>query len=249
MNLTANQEIGVLTEGDDQAPFVAQMFGPAYLGALLESAGFAKTMPMTSFVRRNIQQMDLSTTLTDKHKALLQDRDYTWRTIRTDRFHDDVEIVRQLLNDSMANNSLFVPMTPDEARFQLGPLEQVLDPALTRIAEYKGEPIAATLCTPDVNPLLRSMKSSLWPFGWLKFLLGRKRIRRASIIIILVKREHHGKGVIGVLNHDLFQALKAGGYTEAGGTWIGDSNKPSLKQAELVGMERLHRIHMYEKAL
>ena len=31
MNLTANQEIGVLVEGADQAPFVAQMFGPEYL--------------------------------------------------------------------------------------------------------------------------------------------------------------------------------------------------------------------------
>lgn len=249
MNLTANQEIGVLLEGEEQEPFVAQMFQPRHLARLLGENGFSPTMPMTTFVRRGLSQLDPESLLLDKHRGLLTDPEYRWRTIRMDAFDADVEIVRQILNDSMANNPLFVPMTEAEAQFQLGPMKAILDPSLTRIAEYRGEPIATTICIPDPNPLLRSMKSRLGPISVLKFLWGKRRLRRASAIIILVRRQFHGRGVIGVLNRDLIKALQEGGYTELGGTWISDTNKPSLRQAELVGMERLHRLALFEKKL
>ena len=249
MNLTANQEIGILVEGEDQAPFVAQMFGPPHLGRLLEECGFARTMPMTTFVKRDLQQFDPESCLSPKHRSLLEDPAFTWREFRMNRFDDDVEIVRDLLNDSMSANALFVPMTKDEARFQLGPLEQVLNPKLTRIAEHNGKPVAATLCTPDVNPLLRAMKSRLNPWTAIKFLLGRRKLKRAVIVIFLVRRDYHGRGIIGVLNRDLMKALKEGGYTELGVTWISDTNKASLRQVELLGCVRQHRLFMFEKRL
>jgi hypothetical protein len=249
MNLTANQEIGVLTEGDDQEPFVAQMFQPAWVSRLLGQCGYAPTMAMTTFARFDVQSVDVEQVITDKHRALLQDGDYAWREFRTDRFDDDVEIVRTILNDAMSDNPLFVPMTKEEARFQLGPMKLIMDPRLTRIAEHKGEPIGATLCIPDPNPLLRKIGSRLTPWGLLRFLFERRRLRRASVVIILVKKEHHGKGVIGVLNHDLMKALKDGGYTALGGTWISDTNKASLKQAALMGLHKHHRLALFQKSL
>ena len=249
MNLTANQEIGVLVEGEDQAPFVAQLFGPPYLARLLEQCGFARVMPMTTFVKRDLQQVDPEANLSPRQRGVLADPAFTWREFRMKRFDEDVEIVRDLLNDSMSANPLFVPMTAAEARFQLGPLEQVLDPTLTRIAEHEGKPVAATLCTPDVNPLLRAMKSRLNPWTAVQFLLGRRKLKRAVIVIFLVRRAFHGRGIIGVLNRDLMRALKEGGYTELGVTWISDTNKASLRQVELLGCLPQHRLFMFEKAL
>jgi GNAT superfamily N-acetyltransferase len=249
MNLTANQEIGVLTDGDDKAPFVAQMFQPEWVSKLLVQCGFAATMPMTTFARFDVAAVDLDKIVTDKHRALMNDPDYVWREFRMNRFDDDVEIVRTILNDSMGQNPLFVPMTKEEARFQLGPMKMIMDPKLTRIAEFKGEPIGATICIPDPNPLLKKIGSRLTPWGLLRFLLEKKKIRRASVIIILVKRAYHGQGVIGVLNHDMMKALKEGGYTEMGGTWISDTNKASLKQAQLTGLHPHHRLALFEKSL
>jgi hypothetical protein len=249
MNLTANQEIGVLTGGDHEAPFVAQMFQPAHISTLLERLGYVAKMPMSTFVQDDIKRLDPESLLLDKHRGLLSDPDYTWRPFRMNAFDDDVEIVRGLLNDAMDKNPLFVPMTPEEARFQLGPMEQIMDPALTRIAEYKGEPVAVTICIPDPNPLLKKMRSRLNPWSLLQFLWGRRRLRRASVIIILVRRDFHGKGIIGVLNRDLVKALQVGGYTAVGGTWISDTNKPSLRQIELLGMRPMHRLALFEKPL
>ena len=249
MNLTANQEIGVLTGGEHEAPFVAQMFQPAHISKLIAQLGYAPTMPMSTFVLDDVSALDPETLLQDKHRGLLTDADYTWREFRMKAFDADVEIVRGLLNDAMEKNALFVPMSAEEAHFQLGPMEQIMDPALTRIAEYKGEPVAVTICIPDPNPLLRTMRSRLNPWSLLQFLWGRRRLRRASVIIILVRRDFHGKGIIGVLNRDLVKALQAGGYTSLGGTWIADTNKPSLKQTELLGMRPMHRLALFEKAL
>ncbi len=249
MNLTANQEIGALTEGEELQPFVAQMFQPRHIGRLLGELGYTASMPMTTFIKRDLASMDLNTMVTDKHRALLADPSYTWRTFNMKRYDDDIEIVRQLLNDSMDKNPLFVPMTADEARFQMGSMKTVMDPALTRIAEHNGQPIGVTICIPDPNPLLRRMKSRITPLSLLTFLWGRRRLRRASVIIMLVRREYHGQGVIGVLNHDLMKALQDGGYTEVGGTWISDTNKPSLKQAKLAGLMKLHRLALFEKVI
>jgi hypothetical protein len=249
MNLSANQEIGVLTDGDDKDPFVAQMFQPAHISRLLTTMGFTPTMPMTSFVREGIQQMDVESLLLDKHRSLLTDPTFRFRSFRMSAFDDDIEIVRNILNDSMDKNALFVPMTAAEARFQLGPMRAIMDPTLTRIAEHNGVPIAATICIPDPNPLLRAMKSRLNPLSVLRFVFGRRKLRRASVIIIVVKREFHGRGVIGVLNRDLIAAVQKGGYTHLGGTWIGDTNKPSLKQAEMMGFQPHHRLALFEKPL
>lgn len=249
MNLTANQEIGALVSGEHEAPFVAQMFQPAHVAKLLGQLGYAPTLPMSTFIRDDVQTLDAEALLLDKHRGVLSDPDYTWREFRMDAFDDDVEIVRGLLNDAMDRNPLFVPMTKAEARFQLGPMQQIMDPKLTRIAEFRGEPVAVTICIPDPNPLLRRMRSRLNPWSLLQFLWGRRRLRRASIIIILVRRDFHGRGIIGVLNRDLVKALQAGGYTALGGTWISDTNKASLRQTELLRMRPLHRLALFEKAL
>lgn len=249
MNLTANQEMGVVVDGDDRPPYLAQIFNPAWLGALLEGQGFRRTHPMTSFVNPAVARTDTARTLSPKAQALMQSADWSFREFRPHEFDRDVEHVRQVLNDAMAENYLFVPLTEDETRFQLGPLKLVMDPTLILFAEHRGEVVGVNLCVPNIVPLLQAMKSQLFPLGWARFLAQRRQLHSATSIIILVKKAFQGTGVIGVLNHLVFEALKRGGYETLGGTWIGDDNRPSLKAAAAVGMQPWHRLFMYEKDL
>lgn len=249
MNLTANQEIGVLVEGDQKRPYLAQIYNPAYVSKLLEQCGYAKTKPMTSFVKDDVQTFDTRPMLTDKHRLLLVDGSWNFRAFDTRRFAQEVEAVRRVLNDAMADNYLFVPMTEEEAQFQLGPLERVLDPELTRMAEHNGEVVGVALGVPDVVPLLQRMKGRLFPFGWWHFLTMKSKLDTFTVIIILTKKAYHSAGVMRVLTAQLFDAAKARGYKSAAGTWIGDDNAPSLKSAAAVGMKPYHRLYMYEKAL
>lgn len=249
MNLTANQEIGVMTSGEEHRPFLAQIYNPNYIGELLEACGYEATHPMSSFVQDDVQSFDVEPMLGDKHRALMQDKEYTFRPFDTKRFKEEVEAIRQVLNAAMDGNYLFVPMSEEEAQFQLGPLKLVMDPSLLQFAEHNGVPVGVTMCVPDVVPMLQEMRSRIFPTGWWTFLTKRKKLKGATIIIILTRPEYQSKGLTRVLFYLLFKALKEGGYTSVGGTWIGDDNTASLKSAEAIGMKPYHRIHMFEKEL
>jgi hypothetical protein len=48
-NLTAMQQIGVMTDGFDHAPFTDMMWSPPHIARHLERRGYAATFPMTTF--------------------------------------------------------------------------------------------------------------------------------------------------------------------------------------------------------
>lgn len=249
MNLTANQEIGVLVEGDDRRPCLAQIYNPAYIAGLLEACGYQRTHPMSSMINTELAAVEPDAMLTDAHRALLSDPAFTFRHFDLARFDDEVEAIRHVLNDAMADNYLFVPLSREEMRFQLGALKLVMDPVLTHVAEHDGEVVGVALGVPDVVPLLQQMKSRLAPLGWWRFLRGRRKLGGASVIIILVKRAYQARGVIRVLTCAQLRSARDAGYQSVGGTWIGDDNPASLKAARAAGMKPYHRVYMFERAL
>jgi GNAT superfamily N-acetyltransferase len=249
VNLMASQEMGVVTGGFENGPMVGLLWNPPHVPKLLAACGFRGVYPATTFLCRDVQGRDWDAMLTDKHKAAAADRSYTFRTVNMSEYGQEVQRIREVLNEAMHDNRLFVDITPAEMDFQLGPYEQFIDPRLVWIAEHKGEVVGATLATPDFLPVLRRMGSRATLGGLLRFFKEKREIKGATIIIIVVKKAFQAKGIIGVLNWKLLKALQSAGYTDVAGTWIADTNKPSLKQAQLMGFEKLHRCDLFEKQL
>ena len=91
-----------------------------------------------------------------------------------------------LLNDGFDQNPMFVPLTPDEFRFQAGEMMSILDPRLSSVLLKNGRPVGTIVCTPDLNGLLAATRSRiglLTPFHYLRYRLRR---RRAVIIFYSV---------------------------------------------------------------
>ena len=78
-------------------------------------------------------------------------------------------------------------MTDEEVRFQAKNLKQVLDENWAFIAERDGETLGTALTLPDINQVLKKMNGRLLPFGWLRFLLGRRKIDRVRVFALGVK--------------------------------------------------------------
>src|SRR5205807_1057076 len=74
--------------------------------------------------------------------------------------HDD--------NAAWAGNWGFVPASKAEVDHQAKALKRVIDPELMLAVERAdGEALAVALCLPDVNEVLRSVRSGrLLPLGW-----------------------------------------------------------------------------------
>ena len=55
--------------------------------------------------------------------------------------------------------------------------------------------LGAALTLPDINQVTKKMNGRLLPFGWLKFLLGKRRIDRVRVFALGVKPEYQHPGI------------------------------------------------------
>ncbi len=247
-NLTAMQEIGVVVDGHDRDPFLAQQHNPSWVPELLESNGFEPYFPMSTW-RLDLTRLDPDTLLGAKQRAILADPDFALHPIRRRGFRAAMEATWQLLNASFDRNPLFVPLTREEFSFQAGQMLWWLDSRIAHLLTLRDEPVGVIACLPDVNPLLRATASRLsWgtPAHFARF---RRSRTRASLIFGGVAPDMQNHGAAAVLLHAALTGMKRAGYRDLGITWISDSNAPSLRQMEKLGAERHHRLSLYRRRL
>jgi len=247
-NLTAMQQIGVMTDGFDHAPFTDMMWNAPHIGRHLERAGYAATFPMTTF-EIALEDSKPENLLGDKQRAIFADPDFVWQPIQRSGFKVRLEDARIILNDGFADNPMFVPPTAAEYLFQAGDMMWIIDKRISTVVYHRGRPAGAIIAIPDLNPLVKAIGGKIGPTAPFRFLQHRIRNDRAVLIYQSVCRDLHNRGLNGAMLYRTAQALKQAGYRTLGGTWIADINGPSLRQAEKVGAKPLHRLHLFTKRL
>jgi GNAT superfamily N-acetyltransferase len=248
-NLTAMQQMGVLTEGFEAIPYSDMPHNPPHIPRLLAACGFAATFPVSTF-ELDLTTFDPASLLVGPAAERPADPALHWAELRARDFDRTLEQVRVVLNDGFAHNPMFVPLSPEEMRFQAHDLAHVLDPRITALVHDHRGPVGVVLCIPDLNPMLRGMGSRLSitaPWHFLKFRLLPHR--RAVIILYSVAARMQGRGLNGAMLHRVTSALKSAGYRTLGVTWIADVNGASLRQVERLGARRLHRLHLFTKRI
>ena len=247
-NLTAMQQMGILTDGFGEVPYSDMHYNPPHIPQLLEENGFEKFFPASTF-ELDLNRFNPETLLTPNISARLSDPALRWEEIHTRNFAQVLDNVRLVLNDGFRNNPMFVPLSSQEMFFQAKDLAHLIDTRITALVHDAEGPAGVVLCIPDLNPMLRAMRSRLSitaPWHLLRHRLNR---RRAVIIFYSVAQRRQGQGLNGAMLYRVTQALKRHGYSTLGITWIADVNAASLRQMERVGARRLHRLHLYAKRI
>ncbi len=247
-NLSITQMIGAVTDGFRHRPYTYQDWSPPHIARLLEAHGFQRHYPMRTF-EIDLARTDPDQLLGPAQKALLEDPDWRWEPLGRFGLSRQLRETCAVLNDGFARNPMFVPLTKDEFLFASQGMALVMDGAIACIARHQGRPAGVILCLPDLNPLLHASGYRLgWrtPLAWWRH---QRRNRRAGIVFYSVCREHHGKGVNGVMLHRVLTAMRARGYASLGVSWISDDNAASLRQVGKLGARALHRLHLFRKPL
>jgi len=245
-NLTAMQQVGVLTDGFGGTPYTDMVWSPPHVARLLAANGYAPTFPMTTH-EADLTTLDPGILLGERQRAILSDPDYRFVPITRRGIKTRLAEARLVLNDGFDQNPMFVPTTEAEFSFQAGEMMWVLDPRIAVMVHHRGRPAGVVICIPDLNPLMRATRGRVGlttPWHFLRHRLNRKR---AVIVFYSVARELHGRGLNGAMLHKVTSALKAAGYTRLGITWIADENASSLRQMEKIGARPLHRLHLFRK--
>lgn len=247
-NLTAMQQVGVVTDGFEHAPYTDMHYNPPHIPRLLEACGFERFFPMTTH-ELALGAFDPEQLRTPAVDALLSDSELEWVPVRRRHFTSHLRAIREVLNASFDKNPMFVPVTEEEFLYQAKEMMWIIDPRLSKLVYSEGKPLGTVVCIPDLNRLLRRVRSRLGlSFPW--HYVGHLRRRRHAVIIFwAVDPSAWGRGLNPAMLYAATRSLKDAGYESLGLTWIADGNKASLRQVEKLGARPLHRLHLFRKSV
>ncbi len=233
VNPSMNDEVGFLLAGSDPGPAVLMMtYNPAWYVDLAEGAGLAKEKDLVALLApiddRSFARLGRITEAVRRRNPEL-----TFRTIRMDRFAEELAKVKVVYNGAWEQNWGFVPMTSEELDAMAKKLKDLVYPPIVWFVEKGDTPVAFMLGMPDFNQVLIRMGGRLLPFGWLKFLLGKKKIDRVRLMAFGVLPEYRRKGLDAVCYFEGYKAAMAAGFKTVEFSWILEDNLDLLKPIEV----------------
>jgi GNAT superfamily N-acetyltransferase len=246
-NLTAMQKAGVLTEFFVHESYPDQIVNPLYLPDLLKQCGYEAFFPMRTF-EIDLGPIQAEMLIGPKQQELINSGEFTFEHLNKKNVKESLDAMRVCLNEGMAVNPWFVPLTQEEIEFQAKDLMLVIDEKISILARHKGKAIGAFITIPNLNPFLKNIRSRIGlttPYYYLKH---KMNCDSALTIFYSVFREYHSRGINAVMLSHGIRNLKAGGYKKVGGTWIADENIASLRQVEKLNGKPMHRLHLFRKS-
>jgi len=242
VNPSMNEEVGALipAESDPGIPYLMMTYNPAYYLDLFTAAGFSKEKDLVAVLApvddRALGRLGrIAEGVRRREKGGL-----VVRPIRMERFAEELAIVKEIYNRAWEKNWGFVPMTSEEIDAMAKKLKPLLYPPYVLFVELNGTPVAFHLALFDYNLVLNRLGGSLFPFGWLKFLLLKGKIDRCRTMALGVLPEYRKRGFDAVL---YYEAMKEGvriGQKWAEFSWMLEDNLDILKPLEVFG-GRIHR--------
>lgn len=142
-----------------------------------------------------------------------------------------------------------VAPTAEELARSFRPLKRLYRPEMTVIAYAGNRPIGFVAAFPDYNQVLKKMHGRLFPLGWLKYLLGKKKINGARCNMQFVVPEYQLKGVNTAMFYEAFTGAQRIGIKWVEGSTVDETNAASINNTEKVGTHLYKVYRQFEKKL
>ena len=241
-----SQEWGLVVDGFTPPPVIMAPYNPPRYNDHLINFGLRKIKDLMVYYvdsREGYKIPERYLRLTNR----IQDRlKITVRSVDMRNLERDVSIFVHLTNQSIANNWGFYPVTEAEGKAVARDIRPIVDPKLLLFAEdAKGEAIGFAMALPDVNTLLKGLDGRLFPFGWLKLLIGLPRIRQYRMWALGVIPEYHGKAVDALLYRKLYELLSHRDV-RLEVNYVLEDNYPMNNAIRNLGAKNLRRYRVYQ---
>lgn len=226
-------EIGMLCCSYDLPPTFFQTYNPEYYNSLLKENGFNVLEVLHTRINT-----DSSRFLNEKFGKSFEHRneDLVVRCFDDRNPARDLEILRDIYNDAFSENWHFTDVSKEEYLFVSKHLKLVTSPDMIKFVEYKGEPVAVVHFALDVNPLLRKFKGKKSIIRYISFLFERKRIDRAVIFAVAIKKNFRNSRVTDLLFKATISIAR--NYKIVETTWMHDENRVVISIAKKLGLVR-----------
>ncbi len=245
LNLSTNHECGLLVENFDDPPVLGMPYNPPYYSNLFLHWGLKKLKDLISFDLRITQVPEYL----DRAVSLIRKRNrFSIRCLQMDRFDEELDLIWEIYNSAWETNWGFVPMSHREFVYAAQDMKRVVDPRLCYIADVNGEPAGFSLTLSDINQALKPMKGKLFPFGWLKFILGKREINRSRVITLGVKKKYQRLGIDAFFYHATYKQLIEMNIHRVDMSWVLEDNQAIIGPIEKIGGVPYKRHRIYERS-
>lgn len=249
MNPSTNDEIGFLIDGFDTPPFIMMTHNPPYYKEIMEKLGYEKAKDVLAYYIHK-DHIHIGKKLLGVTQAIREKTKVKIRAVNMKNFDEELAKVREVYNNAWARNWGFVPLTEEEIDFIADDFKKIIDPELVLLAEIAGRPIGFSLALPNLNEILKDIPNGrLFPTGWIKFLLNRKKIHSLRVITLGVIQEYQKSGIGGLFYLETFQRGVKNGYDSAEMSWILEDNELMNRAARLLGGDPYKTYRIYGTSL
>jgi hypothetical protein len=254
LNLSINEEVGLLVDGFASRPMLMMGYGAPYADARLKDLGYAKARDVLAYDYDLTR--DISAQTAARLKRARASPEIAVRAIDMRRYKEELAVIIDVFNDAWSQNWGFIPFTRAEMEAVAKSMKPLVKPELVVIAAVAGGPPAAMLVTlPNLSEAIADLGGRLLPFGWARLLWRLKLAppKSGRVLLMGVRRQYHGTPHGAALMLAMFDAFVEGmrrhAMTRAELSWILEDNRPMRAVLEGIGARPYKTYRIYEKAL
>jgi GNAT superfamily N-acetyltransferase len=246
IDYSTNYVCGLLIDGFEHPPTLLTAHNPPYYARLIESCGFAKEKDWYGWWFDDFPEP--MRRLRRIAKARRAKESVHIQPINLKELKEESRRLRAVFNDAWKNNWGFVPFTEAEAEHMAKEMKPILDPKMTLIAKIDNEPVGFVICVPDINVALREINGRLFPFGLIKLLYYRRKIRTVRFVALGVVEKYRRAGIAEMLVLQVMEEASERGMPGELSMTLED-NFMINRFLEAIGAERYKTWRIYKKTL
>lgn len=236
--------MGFLIEAFDENPVITFGWNPPYYAGYLIQEGYRLSYPLW------VYEFDFTSAKYRIAKQYLaSSHDFQVRPINKKQWETDLEIFRQVINETFTQEWEWYPVTSEEFLEFFAAMKPLVDPHQMVIAEVQGSVAGVCIGFPNWNPFIRGLNGKLGIIQQIQFLLFGRHYESAGILFIAVRPDYRGRRIGPMLELTVLHRYEELGLKKAFIYTINDNNLASRKIAEAIGGIPRLLYHAYDKIL
>jgi hypothetical protein len=249
MNPGTNYECGLLVDDFNDAPQIMMTYNPPYYATHLEELGLTKAMDLLAynlgpnFVLPQII-LDIAARTEKKSKV-------TYRELNIKNWKKELDLIFDIYNSAWQDNWGFVPMSKEEFYHSAKDLKSIVDPSLVHFALVDGVEAGFILSLPDLNQVFQQIPSGKLSISAIyKIMTAKKRITRARVIMMGIKKDYRKMGLETLLYKNMKDSLQKNPKIQnIEMSWILETNLEMNKPLIRMSGPAYKRYRLLEKAI
>ncbi|MCP4906629.1 MAG: hypothetical protein GY910_16765 [bacterium] len=241
-NFNTNHEFGLLVDGFDSDPTVANPHNSAYFPGIYEELGLHGVMDWFAY-HCHVEMPGVKKMKRVSDRLLKRNTEIRIRNLDLKNFDRETAQIHKIYIDAWEQNWAHVRVSDEEFEFIARGLKEIIDPALCFVAEIGDRMAGISITLPDFNQVVKKMRGRVFPFGWGHLLMKKRTMNRARILMLGIAHEFQNLPLGAALYSRTFEAARERGYSQGEASLILENNTRMRGALEKMGatIEKTYR--------